>query len=171
MSLNYENDTANTTPVNGNMSLLRAQALPRDGNVSAHPTSEPVEGHDLQHILVVEDDPTLATLEVEMLTAQGYTVVAVNSGEQAIATLRRSTPDLVVLDIELAGSLQGWDVLQVLRTFATIPVLLTTSSATAVRAYIRRCGESRFTLDHLPKPYQMQTLLKRVKRMLMIAPQ
>ena len=171
MSLNYENDTANTTSVNGNMSLLQAQASMRDGNVSAHPTGEPIEGHDLRHILVVEDDPGLATLEVEMLTAHGYTVVAVNSGELAIATLRRSTPDLVVLDIELAGSLQGWDVLQMLRTFATIPVLLTTSSATAVRAYIRRRGESRFTLDHLPKPYQMQTLLKSVKRMLMIAPQ
>jgi DNA-binding response OmpR family regulator len=170
MSLNYENDTANTTPVNGNMSLLQAQALPRDANASAQATGTPVEGHDLRHILVVEDDPTLATLEVEMLTAHGYSVVAVNSGESAITALRRSTPDLVVLDVELAGRLQGWDVLQVLRTFATVPVLLTTSSATAVRAYIRRHGESRFTLDHLPKPYQMQTLLKRVKRMLMIAP-
>jgi DNA-binding response OmpR family regulator len=171
MSVSYENDTANTTPVNGNMSLSQMEAIARDGNASAHPTGKPIEGHDLQCILVVEDDLTLATLEVEMLTAHGYTVVAVNSGEQAIASLRHSTPDLVVLDLELAGSLQGWDVLQALRTFATIPVLLTTSSATAVRAYIRRRGESRFTLDHLPKPYPMQTLLKRVKRMLMIAPQ
>ncbi len=171
MSEKYEDDTANTTPVNGNMSLLQAEAIIHNGKTSAHPTDEPIGEHDLQRILVVEDDPSLATLEVEMLTAHGYTVVAVNSGESAIATLRHSTPDLVVLDVELAGNLQGWDVLQALRTFTTIPVLLTTSSATAVRAYIRHRGESRFTLDHLPKPYPMQTLLKRVKRMLMIAPQ
>ncbi len=169
MSVNYENDTANTPPVNGNKSLLQTEAGMHDENASTHPTDEPVEGHTLQRILVVEDDPTLATLEVEILTAYGYTVVAVNSGELAIAALRHSIPDLVVLDLELAGSIQGWDVLQALRTFATTPVLLTTSSTTAVRAYIRRRGESRFTLDHLPKPYPMQTFLKRVKRMLMRA--
>jgi DNA-binding response OmpR family regulator len=171
MSVDYDNDTANTKPVNGNMSLLSGSAVPHDGYGIAHPTGEPVEGHTLQHILVVEDDSTLATLEAEILTAHGYTVVVVNSGELALAALRHSIPDLVVLDLELTGNVQGWDVLQALRTLATIPVLLTTSSATAVRAYIRRRGESRFTLDSLPKPYTMQTLLKRVKRMLLVAPQ
>ncbi len=171
MSVKYENDTANTTPVNGNMSLLNGATVAHERHVVAHPTNEPVEEHTLQRILVVEDDPTLASLEAGILTAHGYTVVVVNNGELAIAALRHSIPDLVVLDLELTGNIQGWDVLQALRTLATIPVLLTTSSATAVRADIRRRGESRFTLDHLPKPYPMQTLLKRVKRMLMIAPQ
>ncbi len=123
-----------------------------------------------KHLLVVEDDPTLAALETEMLTACGYTVITVASGEHAIATFRRSLPDLVVLDLELTGTIGGWDVLQALRSIASVPVLITSSSITAVRAYMHRCGETRLTLDHLPKPYPLQMLLKRVKRMLASTP-
>lgn len=129
------------------------------------------EQHFLPRILVVEDDPALATLEAGVLTAHGFTVDTVNSGERALAILHHSLPDLVVLDIELTGSVQGWDVLQALRATTTIPVLLTTSSVTTVRERIRSWGETRSTLDHLPKPYPMQMLLKRVKRMLMVATQ
>ncbi|HEY4387646.1 MAG TPA: response regulator [Ktedonobacteraceae bacterium] len=125
----------------------------------------------LPSILLVEDDLTLATLEAGVLTAHGFTVDIVNSGERAIAILHQSLPDLVVLDIELTGLIQGWEVLEALRAIAAIPVLLTTSSTSAVRERIRSLGETRLTLDHLPKPYPMQTLLKRVKRMLMVATQ
>ena len=78
-----------------------------------------------QRILVVEDDPTLAAVEGEVLTAHGYTVVTVHSGELAITTLRHLIPDLVVLDLELTGNINGWEVLQELRTIAAIPVLIT----------------------------------------------
>ena len=124
-----------------------------------------VRRQNIQRILVVEDDPTLAALEVEVLTAHGYTVVTVHSGELAITTLRHLIPDLVVLDLELTGNLNGWEVFQELRAIADIPVLIT-SSLVSVRTYMRDSGETRCTLDHLPKPYPMQTLLKRVKRML-----
>lgn len=131
--------------------------------VSSDPVFQASEG-TLQHILLVEDDLTLATLEADILTAHGYIVVTVHSGELAITALRRSIPDLVVLDLELIGNIQGWDVLQELRTLSSVPVLITSSSATTARKYMR--GETRLTLGHLPKPYPMQTLLKRVKRML-----
>jgi len=132
----------------------------------ASPASADERQQTIQRILVVEDDPTLAALEVEVLTAHGYTVVTVHSGELAITTLRHLIPDLVVLDLELIGNINGWGVLQELRTIAHIPVLITSSLLAEVRTYMRDSGETRCTLDHLPKPYPMQTLLKRVKRML-----
>jgi DNA-binding response OmpR family regulator len=167
----HEQEAVDTGPGNGDMSLLQGEA--HEIHVSQRPTQEIPEGtsRTIQRILVVEDDPTLATLESEILTAHGYIVVTVHSGELAITALRSAIPDLVVLDLELPGSIKGWEVLQMLRTTASIPVLVTTSATTAVRQHIRSRGESRITLDHLPKPYPMQTLLKRVKRMLMIAPQ
>lgn len=155
----HEKEAVSTEPGSGDMSLL------------ARLESSEGQQQSIYRILVVEDDLTLAALEAEILTTHGYTVVTVNNGELAITTLRKALPDLVVLDLELPGSINGWDVLQALRASAPIPVLLTTSSVTAVRTQIRSRGESRLTLDHLPKPYPMQTLLKRVKRMLMIAPQ
>jgi DNA-binding response OmpR family regulator len=167
----HEQEAVDTGPGNGDMSLLQGEA--HEIPVLQHPKQEIPEGtsRTIQRILVVEDDPTLATLESEILTAHGYIVVTVHSGELAITALRSAIPDLVVLDLELPGSIKGWEVLQMLRTTASIPVLVTTSATTAVRQHIRSRGESRITLDHLPKPYPMQTLLKRVKRMLMIAPQ
>ena len=163
-----DSNAAHTTPVGGNMGSLNGTAAHKV-DIS---TRNRLEGqHIIQRILLVEDDLALAALEAEFLTVHGYTVVTVHSGELAIMALRHSIPDLVVLDLELTGSVNGWEVLQALRASATIPVLLTTSSATAVRTYKRTHGETKFTLDHLPKPYPMQTLLKRVKRMLTIAPQ
>ena len=94
-----------------------------------------------------------------------------SNGEVAVAALDNFKPDLLVLDLELAGPLSGWDVLQLLRKNAAIPVLLTTSMPFDMRKYLRTHGETRSTLDHLAKPYQMQALLKCIKRMLMIAPQ
>jgi response regulator RpfG family c-di-GMP phosphodiesterase len=68
------------------------------GSASADPSQQlDTRQQNIQHILVVEDDPTLAALEVEVLTAHGYTVVTAHSGELAITTLRHLIPDLVVM--------------------------------------------------------------------------
>ena len=133
---------------------------------------EQQEKPEISHsILVVEDDMSLAHLEAHFLAAHNFTVVIASNGEGAVTALDDFTPDLVVLDLELAGSLSGWDVLQALRKNVAIPVLLTTSISVDMRKYLRTHGETRSTLDHLAKPYHMQALLKCIKRMLMIAPQ
>ncbi|BCL84449.1 response regulator [Ktedonobacteria bacterium brp13] len=124
----------------------------------------------IQHILVIEDDLTLARLETEVLSAHGYTVIFEPHGERAISLLQQALPDLVVLDLELVGDVHGWEVLSALRSHANIPVLITSSSATTARHYRRMSGETRATLDHLAKPYPIETLLKRVKRMLPTSP-
>lgn len=123
-----------------------------------------------KQVLVVEDDLDLASLEANFLATHGFTVIIAQNGEDAITFLRHDSPDLVLLDIELAGQLDGWQVLHTLRRSTTIPVLLTTSSLAGVRKQLRNQAESRATLDHLAKPYTMQVLLKRVQRMLMVAP-
>ncbi len=138
--------------------------------IITNPTQQGVgEQSSSRRILVVEDDVSLANLEAGMLAAHGYMVAIARNGEMAIRVLKQALPDLVLLDLDLSGTITGWDVLQALRTYATIPVLLT-SAESAVRKQIRTRGETRSTLDHLPKPYLMQTLLKRIERMLTIAP-
>jgi DNA-binding response OmpR family regulator len=122
---------------------------------------------------VVEDDLELATLETDILIANGYSATSVPSGELAITLFRHIIPDLIVLDLELTGSLHGFDVLHNLRalhTHTSVPVLLTSSSVTVARTYVRESRETRATLDHLAKPYAIQTFLKRIQRMLSINP-
>ena len=127
------------------------------------------ESGTLQRILVVEDDVSLANLEADMLSARGYVVSTATSGETAILALQQEIPDLVLLDLDLSSETTGWDVLKVLRRHSSAPVLLT-SAESAIRSSIRMLGESRSTLDHLPKPYPLQALLKRIERMLAITP-
>ena len=128
------------------------------------------EPETLQRILVVEDDVSLANLEADMLSARGYSVSIATSGETAITALRQDIPDLVLLDLDLSSATTGWDVFKVLRSYSSAPVLLT-SAESAIRSSIRLQGEPRSTLDHLPKPYPLQALLKRIERMLAITSQ
>lgn len=124
------------------------------------------------HILLVEDDPSLASLEAGVLMARGYIVTLVETGELALNVLREVVPDLVLLDLDLPGMVNGWDVLKALRAYAgtsTTPVLLTSAETTAQK-HLRTRGEARSTLDHLPKPYPIQILLKRIERMLGMTP-
>ncbi|GCF11627.1 response regulator transcription factor [Dictyobacter arantiisoli] len=168
----HDNSAANALTENGDKNTLEHSLeipvdAPRFSNLGQAVANQEHGGlHHQQHILVVEDDPTLATLEADILTAHGYHVVAVASGELALATLHHTIPDLVVLDLELPGEIHGWDVLQTLRAQASIPVLITSSSVTNARKYLRNRGESRQMLDHLSKPYSLQALLKRITRML-----
>lgn len=164
-----DRDAANSTP-GGNITHVSRVYDAHSASTTFSMTSEN-RAREQMHILVVEDDSSLAHLEASFLAAHGYAVEVVNSGEQAEAVLGQRLPDLVVLDLELAGILNGWNVLQSLRKRTHIPVLLTTSLNPEVRRYLRSCEESRVTLDHLPKPYPMQALLKRIKRMLMITPE
>ena len=66
------------------------------------------------HVLVVEDDPHLAAGVLENLRAEGYEVSAASDGEQALAWLKGTQCDLIVLDVMLPGM----DGLGVCRTLA-----------------------------------------------------
>ena len=82
-------------------------------------------------ILIVEDDPTLRELYRTALAAEGYGVVAVEDGLDALRVIEAATfPTAVVLDLELPR-LGGRDVHQELRARADtsqIPILIVTGS-------------------------------------------
>lgn len=165
-------DTANIVPTKHTLPALSnapTHYFPVTSLQPGEKTPIPSYTPDAYRILVVEDDLSLAELEANVLTAQGYRVVVVHSGELAISTLSTFAPHLVVLDIQLTTTLTGWDVLQALQSTPNISVLVTTSMPGVIREHLRNTEELPIHIDHLPKPYPMQTLLKRVKRMLMIA--
>ncbi len=85
-------------------------------------------------ILIVEDDPQLRELYRMALAAQGYAVVAVEDGFDALRLIDGSTlPTAIVLDLELPR-VGGRDVYRELRAHAdtsTIPILIVTGSDTS----------------------------------------
>ncbi len=116
-------------------------------------------------VLVVEDEPDIAALIAYQLTREGFRVETTGTGTEALESVRREVPDLVVLDRMLPG-LTGDDVLQRLKdepATSAIPVLVLTA---------KREQEDRiegFELgadDYLTKPFSPRELVLRVRAIL-----
>ncbi|MEI6314090.1 MAG: response regulator [Syntrophus sp. (in: bacteria)] len=79
-------------------------------------------------ILIVEDDGILATHLHYMLMELGYNVLApVASGEEAISVAAARRPDLVLVDIELTGEMNGITAAEQIRAAADIPIIFLTA--------------------------------------------
>jgi CheY-like chemotaxis protein len=63
--------------------------------------SAPVHSDGRRHLLVVEDDPIIRVALQSGLELHGYAVTAVSNGFEALATIARAAPDLVVLDLAM----------------------------------------------------------------------
>lgn len=83
------------------------------------------------HVLLVEDDAWLAELEAGVLTGAGYSIDVVAHGHAAIDAVDRRLPDVIILDVLLAGS-TAFTLLHELQSHpdtAVIPVVLCTNLA------------------------------------------
>jgi two-component system, OmpR family, phosphate regulon response regulator PhoB len=80
-------------------------------------------------ILLVEDDTNLANVYKARLEIEGFDVVLVGNGEEALSTAVKEKPDLVLLDA-MMPKISGFDVLDILRNTpdtANIRVIMLTA--------------------------------------------
>ena len=79
-------------------------------------------------ILVVDDESHIRMLYQEELQAAGFEVALSDGREPIMKVIEREQPDVVVLDIKLAGSVTGLDLLQTIRASdSTLPVVLSSA--------------------------------------------
>jgi two-component system, OmpR family, alkaline phosphatase synthesis response regulator PhoP len=117
-------------------------------------------------ILLVEDDSIIGHLLVHMLSQRGFRVHLAVDGLQAVKLLKAiNTPDLILLDLVLP-IMDGFRVLHHIRAtegWQKVPVILLTSKkqeSNIVRAF------SEGANDYVTKPFQMEELIARIKRLL-----
>jgi DNA-binding NarL/FixJ family response regulator len=109
--------------------------------------------------LVVEDEYFVALEAEAQLTEGGVEVIGIAAtAERAIELARQHQPDLVIMDIRLAGSRDGVDAAIELAE-AGIPSVFATAHADE---HTRRRAEAASPLGWVPKPYTGETLLKAV---------
>jgi two-component system, OmpR family, response regulator MprA len=119
-----------------------------------------------RRILVVDDDPMVATTVQRVLRPEGYEVDVALGGAQALEQARAHRPDLVVLDLMMPG-IDGLEVCRQLRANGTLPILmLTARSGTADRVRGLDTGAD----DYLVKPFAYAELLARVRALLRRTP-
>ena len=78
-------------------------------------------------ILVVEDEELIAIRLVEELTRLGHHVVgSVVTGEAGVQLAEQEQPDIILMDVRLAGEMDGLEAAQRIRTSSTVPFIFIT---------------------------------------------
>lgn len=84
----------------------------------------------MKKILVVEDDLLLSMLNKKHLQRMGHIVVnAVTNGKDAIESVKRDKPDLILMDIRIKGDMDGIETMVEISKFSDIPVIYLTGNS------------------------------------------
>ncbi len=110
-------------------------------------------------VLVVDDEPQVLRLLRTALGERGYDVSVAASGEEALATIERRLPDVIVLDVVMPG-MSGLEVCRAVRERSSVPIIVLSAR-----------GEERDKVaaldlgadDYLTKPFGMEELLARIR--------
>ena len=119
----------------------------------------------MKKILIAEDDPDSREVTRINLQAWGYEVVEACDGREALEKINETSPDLVLLDIQMPF-LDGFAVLRQLRQdvrFATLPVAAVT--AYAMQGDKEKALESGFC-TYITKPINATALQKAIEQIL-----
>jgi len=115
-------------------------------------------------ILIVEDDGLIALSLMQLLQKSGFDVPdPVVSGEEAIDYVRTSLPDLVLMDIRLAGKIDGIEASREIRKYSGIPIIFLT--AFYEMNLLTRAGEVSKS-DFIVKPVIEKDLLSAIRKAL-----
>lgn len=114
------------------------------------------------HILVVEDDESLADWIGDYLLDNNFDISVANRGDEAIELIRIDDPDIVILDINLPVK-NGFEVCRAIRDFYTKPVLMLTARGDESDEVT---GLESGANDYLIKPVRPKALLARVHSLL-----
>ena len=113
-------------------------------------------------ILAVDDEPRVLKLLKANLESSGYAVLTAADGEEALQTMERELPDLVLLDLMLP-KMDGYAVCRRIREFSAVPVLMLTARSAQVDLIH---GFEVGADDYLTKPFSITELLMRVQAVL-----
>lgn len=113
-------------------------------------------------ILAADDDPQLLRLVTRNLQLEGYEVISVSDGQQALTQIEEHVPDLVLLDV-MMPKMDGFTVCQRVREFSSVPIIIVTARG---QDQDKVRGLDLGADDYLTKPFSVDELLARVRAVL-----
>jgi two-component system, OmpR family, alkaline phosphatase synthesis response regulator PhoP len=119
----------------------------------------------LKRILIIEDDRDIVELVRYNLANEGFDVTAVADGSAALASLRKNTPDVVILDLMLP-KMPGLEVCKEIRrdpALNRLPILMLTARGEEADRVI---GLEMGADDYVTKPFSPRELAARIKALL-----
>ena len=115
-------------------------------------------------ILIIEDDPDVSRL-TEFILRHDYDVISSEDGREGIEKVKEEKPDLILLDIYMAG-LSGFEVCRTLKEepdTGPIPIIMLTAGA---QKHEVSKGYASGADDYIIKPFEPEELIKRIEKLL-----
>ena len=113
----------------------------------------------MKKILIIEDDPHINSMLVELLNKNGYAPTSAFSGTEALLLLAHDSFDLVLLDLMLPGK-SGEEVLGEMKgNYPTPVIVLTAKTDKETTVSLLKMGAE----DYLTKPFDNEELLARIE--------
>jgi two-component system sensor histidine kinase/response regulator len=112
-------------------------------------------------VLIVDDLPENASILFHFLSKEGFKILVAQDGKQAIQTLERARPDLILLDVMMPG-LSGFEVCKLLKSQENtqdIPIIFMTALVDTVD---KVKGFELGAADYITKPFQHKEVLARI---------
>jgi DNA-binding response OmpR family regulator len=118
-----------------------------------------------RRILVVDDQPEILGLAETILAGDGFQVATALSGDQALDRIFSEPFDLILLDINMPV-MDGWETLRLMKadeSLAAVPVVMFSVKG-EIRSKVH--GMQLGAVDYITKPFTMDDLLGRVRKVL-----
>ena len=116
----------------------------------------------MTHVLIVEDEESLADPLAFLLRKEGFEATVVNDGQAALAEFDRAGADIVLLDLMLPG-MSGTEVCRQLRVRSQVPVIMVTARDSEIDKVV---GLELGADDYVTKPYSARELIARIRAVL-----
>lgn len=115
-----------------------------------------------ESILIIEDEPEIRSILIELLTDAGYYVDTASDGLEGITAFRKKQYQLVLLDIMLP-KIDGYVVCEMIRQESQVPVIMLTAldeEEDQIKGFDSQAD------DYITKPFSLKLVLKRVEAIL-----
>jgi len=122
-----------------------------------------VRGSEEAVVVLVEDDPNIASLVDMYLRQDGYRVYQAADGTTGLDLIEQHAPRMVILDIGLDGDVDGIQLCRELRAFSDVPVIMLTARDSEVDRVV---GLELGADDYVTKPFSPRELVARVRAVL-----
>ena len=116
----------------------------------------------MTHVLIVEDEMSLADPLAFLLRKEGFEATIVTDGASALPEFERVGPDIVLLDVMLPGA-SGTEVCKAIRARSSVPVIMVTARDSEIDKVV---GLELGADDYVTKPYSARELIARIRAVL-----
>lgn len=111
-------------------------------------------------VLIVDDEPEIGEIFGLKLKQKGYDVIVATRGAEAIEIIKRSNLDIVLLDI-LMPEITGFDVLDQVRQFSQVPIIVFSASSNMINQMLEFGAN-----DFITKPCDLDCLVRKIEMVL-----